>query len=191
MSSADRLTADNIRDRMIRGERFQWSEVLLWISSQDIELMGAAFQALTAVTPVVEGDIDEVACEVFLAEYCLRRMADDAGAPSAKIFEMPPYLAANALANWYRRMRTEGASKTHPTLQRVRVGLKHLYLSGDMKQKQRVVHGTLEHIFENPLCRSDFSDWSSEPELVGAVEAAKEWGEEHRQDDPDDEPVRS
>src|SRR5580658_4475933 len=57
--------AQAIRDGMMRGDRFSWSEVSSWIESGDIELAGAAFEALMSKEPVVDGDVDHACAERF------------------------------------------------------------------------------------------------------------------------------
>ena len=54
---------------MMRGDRFSWNEVSLWIESGDIELMGAAFEALMSKKPIVDGDIDHARAERFVVGY--------------------------------------------------------------------------------------------------------------------------
>jgi len=49
----------SIRDRMMRRERMSWDEVLSWAQSENVELMGAAYDALLA-SDRIDGVIDSV-----------------------------------------------------------------------------------------------------------------------------------
>jgi hypothetical protein len=168
---------------MLAGERFSWNEVTSWMATGDIELQGAAYQALMAQPSVIDGTVDGDVANAFLAEYFIRCM--DAGkGEQARVFELVPVLAANSLAGLYRALRREvGASASHPILRRTRDELRRMYLEGDPTLQSRIVHGTLEHIFESMLSRADFQDWSSEQSLAEAYREAAEWGNAHLEDD--------
>jgi len=172
--------AEAIRDRMMRGERFSSREVEQWTHSPDIEVRGAAFQALTSTTPVVDGPLDERTMEEFIVRYLIARMETEQQFPS--MFELPPYLAANTLASWYRQIRDQRASGDHASLRQARGELKRLYATGSEKQRRCVVDGALEHIFESPSCRRDFDDWSEDPQLLDALREADEWANDQQPD---------
>jgi hypothetical protein len=160
-----------IRDRMGRGERMSWEEVRSWARSGDVELMGAAFDALES-SELIDGDIDGVEADRFLITYLVLVM-EDRGVAS-EVFEMPPYIAGHELAHLYKHWRGR-ESPPDDGLKHIRGELSRLYLSGDEKQRRRVVDGVLEHIFEDPSCRADFELWRDDPVLGRAHQEAMEW----------------
>jgi hypothetical protein len=167
---------------MINLERFRWDEVATWIDSEDIELQGAAFQVLASKRRAVDGQIDQVRVETFFVQYLIRCMKVDVA--SGKVFEMLPYLAARSLSNLYCRLCEDDPIGAQATLARIREELEHLYLEGDAKQKERVVNGALEHIFEDAVCRKDFQNWAEHPDLSPAFKAAAEWADDHPKGSP-------
>ena len=55
--------------------------------------------------------------------------------------------------------------------------IRRLYLDRGRLQRQRIVHGLLEHAFECPGLRSIFKSWSRHPELRKAHRDASLWGD--------------
>ena len=164
-----------IRDRMIRGERFTVDEVAAWMRSEDMDLMGAAYQVLTSATSLVGGYLEPSDVDEFLLRYLIMGMEGAGQVDTGMVFEMVPYLAANTLAEWYVRLRSEGRPKDNETLRRVRDELARVCTEGSQDQCQRVINGALEHILETPLCRADFNDWLEDGRLAHALRAASEW----------------
>jgi hypothetical protein len=160
-----------IRDRMLRGERMSWEEVRSWAGSGDVELMGAAFQALRSGDQI-DGDIDGVEADRILVTYLIL-VVEDRGV-AAEIFQMPPYVAAHELAHFYKDWRGR-ASPPDDGLKHIRGELSRMYLSGDERQRRRVVDGVLEHIFEDPSCLADFERWRDDPVLARAHQEAMQW----------------
>lgn len=70
------LKLANIRNRMLRSERFSWSEIASWASSGDIELMGAAFQVLIAKGDNIEGDVESLCATPLLSHPPHRPLRD-------------------------------------------------------------------------------------------------------------------
>jgi hypothetical protein len=166
-------SARAIRDRMMRGDRFSWGEVSSWIESDDIELMGAAFEALMSREPVVDGDVDHACAERFLVRYLVAAL--EGRADSAEVFAIQPYIAGHELARIYKHWRSR--TRAPDVLKHARDELSRLYVTGDDAQKRRVVDGALEHIFESVPCRADFDEWKADPALAKAIEEAMEWAE--------------
>jgi hypothetical protein len=162
-----------IRDRMIRGESISWDEVVSWMQSGNVELEGAAFQALMGSERLVDGTVDPDVANEFMFRYLLSALSHE-GSP-AQIFDNEPYIAGQSIAAIYKEYRLKGAWPR--LLDSTRDELARLYVSGDAKQKARVVNGVLEHILEEPVCRGDFGGWKSHPELRQAFSEALEWSE--------------
>jgi hypothetical protein len=161
-----------VRDKMLRGERLSWEEVASWARSGNVELMGAAFQALTSIADNIDGDIDGVEAERFIVTYLILVIEGRGG--TADVFQMQPYLAAHEIARLYKNWRGQ-ALPPEDTLKYVRNELFRLYVSGDEKQRRRIVDGAIEHIFEETSCRTDFGDWKDSPIAAKAIEEAMEW----------------
>lgn len=175
-----RGTPEAIQERMISSERFEWTEVAGWIASDNAELNGAAFAALTASPPIVDGDVDPDLANGFLRDYLLLCIGNEERLRRAVIFEPPsPHIAAHSLSNWYRGLRAQGIPHTDEKLRRTREELKQLYLYGDDEQKRCIINGALEHIFESMRCRADFQDWEEDPNLNVAIMQAEEWADDH------------
>lgn len=137
-------TAAAIQRRMIDRERFRADEVVSWMHSNDAELMGAAFQVVTSASSLVDGYLEKSIVEEFLARYLVMGMGGSTRIRAATIFEIGPYLAANTLARWCVRLRSEGRSEVDPVLRRLRDELARVYFAGDTKQRERVINGALE-----------------------------------------------
>src|SRR5580658_928614 len=165
--------AQAIRDGMMRGDRFSWSEVSSWIESGDIELAGAAFEALMSRNPIVDGDVDHASAERFLVRYLVAAL--EGRADSAEVFPIQRHIAGHELARIYKHWRSR--TRAPDVLKHARDELVRLYVGGDAAQKRRVVDGALEHIFESLPCRADFEAWKAEPALAKAIEEAVEWAE--------------
>jgi hypothetical protein len=161
---------------MMRGDRFRWGEISSWIESGDIELMGAAFEALMSPDPIVDRDVDHACAERFLVRYLVAAL--EGHADSAEVFAMQPYIAGHELARIYEHWRSR--TRSPDALRHARDELARLYVAGDDSQKRRVVDGALEHIFESVPCRADFEAWKTEPALAKAIEEAMEWAESRR-----------
>jgi hypothetical protein len=158
---------------MMRGDRFSWGEISSWIDNGDIELMGAAFEALMSKEPIVDGDVDHACAERFLVRYLVAGL--EGRADSAEVFAIQPYIAGHELARIYKHWRSR--ARPPDALKHARDELARLYVAGDDAQKRRVVDGALEHIFESLPCRADFDDWKAKPVLAAAIEEAMEWAE--------------
>jgi hypothetical protein len=170
--------ARTILKRMTRGERFSWAEVSTWIENGDVELRGAAFEALTSKQRAVDGDIQWARADAFLVEYLISAM--QGATASAVTFPMLPYLAAHALAHLYKHARSRMPPR-ESVLRPIRAELARLYLSGDESQRRCVVDGALEHIFESVTCRPDFDGWKADPLLAVAAQEAAEWADSQPQ----------
>lgn len=163
-----------ILDRLRRGEFISWAEFTSWMQSGDVDLEGAAFEALACSPTRVVGDIDADVANEFFFRYLLASLSQQR--PPAQVFEGPlPYIAAYEVAARYKELRLHGGFPR--LLESVRDELARLYVSGDADVKDRVVNGALEHILEEPVCREDFKGWKLKPELSQAIAAALEWSE--------------
>jgi hypothetical protein len=169
-----RELAEAVRDRMLRDERMSWQEVASWARSGDIELMGAAYDALMSTTGI-EGNVDGPEAERFLVTYLLA--AIEGKMERAEVFVIQPYIAAHELVHLYRHWRGR-SPRPADQLRTIREALARLYLAGGEQQRRRVVDGFLEHVFEEPACRPDFDGWKSDAQLAVAVEEAMEWARE-------------
>ena len=166
-----------IQIRMVRGERFSVRELLSWMSSEDPDALGAAFQALYA-RDSIDGAVDSQTANQFLVRYLVATMRRETS--SAEMFSMQPYVAAHELARLYKYWRRAVPSDDR-NLQRVRAELAELYVSGDELTRKVLVDGALEHIFEQRDCRADFADWALNERLRAAFDEALVWGMNHEE----------
>jgi hypothetical protein len=81
-----------------------WGEISSWIESGDIELMGAAFEALMSRSPIVDGDVDHACAERFLVRHLIGAL--EGRADSAEVFAIQPYIAGHELARIYKHWRS-------------------------------------------------------------------------------------
>lgn len=163
-------------ERLHRGEFISWDESVSWMQSGDAELEAVAFEALTTSPTRVVGNIDGDVANAFFFRYLLASISRQ-GPPVPILGAAPlPYVDAYEIAARYKELRLQGAF-LH-LLRDVRDELARLYVSGDADVKDRVVHGALEHILEEPLCRLDFEGWKLDPELGRALSEALEWSEQ-------------
>jgi hypothetical protein len=158
-----------IRDRMTRGDSIAWDEVVAWMQSGDIELEGAAFNALMESASGVVGDVDADVANEFIFSYLLGALSAR-GTPTP-IFGMEPHIAGQCIADIYKHHRLQGSSLRQ--LANTRDALAVLYVSG----KASVVESVLEHILEEPECRRDFDGWKNHPMLRRVYTQALEGSE--------------
>ena len=166
------MRALDIYNRILQGTRLHWSEIAAWGGSDDIELRGAAFQALTAETAIIEGAVDRDEANSIIIEYLFDFLSGNAGEPT--FFKMQPYVAGHSLARMYQALRGQ-EPRPEATLTYIRERLVQQYLQGNERQKRLVVDGALEHIFEEVVCREDFATWKEHPELGTAFAEALDW----------------
>ena len=179
MVERDRVR-DAIAKRMMEGAPFDSGEVLQWMNSDDVELRGAACVILMSENVVVRGELEPERVESFIVDYHVARMREAGKPVETRFFDTTlPFPAAHTLALLYKQRFEEGPrGRFVGTMRRIREELRRLYLEGDEVQKECVVCGALEHIFENTACREDFTSWFSEPSLAPAMRSAAEWADQ-------------
>lgn len=159
-----------IEARIQAGARIREPELREWMRSTDLETAGAVMVLFDQYRSLLEAlPPQEEVVDFYLAFFrrCLREDPRGEYAPSR-------YLAAHALVNWYRRMRAD-PQVAPDVLARARRMLREEYEQGDQPEKECIVRGALEHLFEDPAVREEFSDWRTEPALRIAYEEALRW----------------
>jgi hypothetical protein len=146
--------------------------VRLWMQSDDIEALGAAYAFVTdprhyaRIRPPLSC-ADYYPFVMDYSERCLRENPSGDWADSR-------YIAGRQLATWFAEF-WDDQSVPRSTVGEIKRRLAELYKAGDDELRTCIVNATLEHIFERRDLREFFGDWPSEADLRVAYEQAMEW----------------
>lgn len=146
-------------------------EVRRWMSSEDVEVLGATYELLTntrhapRISPALAFD-DVFAFLLRYYEICLTRDAEGEWADGR-------YSAGGELVRIFVSFWDNGKDKHY--FQTIKSLLKRLYLAGDAELKKCIEHAIIEHLFEREAIREFFSDWRDNPQLRPAYEEAMLW----------------
>jgi hypothetical protein len=141
-----------------------------WIETGDIETWGTVAWLIKGWPHLVEASVSQQTIADFLVEYYRRCIVESPN----NDYSDSRYTAAHALAAWYKALR-KTVHENHKLLGTLRKVLEDLYLCPDEKVRLAVVHGVLEHVFEDPDCIPDFQGWKHTAVLRSAYEEAIQW----------------
>jgi hypothetical protein len=142
--------------------------------TSDLELWAATYQVLGRgfyrIKP--EPDMDET-CS-FMTCYLLRCVHENVSSdalPSG--FEAASDLAA-CLKHWASKL-----PETQPVLFEAAQKITNAYLRADDRERDRLLHGTLEHALVTAAVRPYFQRWSRDPVLGEPWQLAMKWAVAH------------
>jgi hypothetical protein len=149
------------------------SEVRLWMSSSDPEVLGATYSLLMneklaqRVTPSLS--FDEVfAFLLRYYEFCLRE--DPHGERIDGRFTAGSDFVRVFVSYWDERLDKKYFEEMKSLLRR-------LYLEGPVELQDSIEQAIVEHLFEREDIRDFFSDWRDDPRLKPAYDAGVLWVE--------------
>ena len=157
-------------------------QVMRWLASDDLEVMGAAAYLIT-YSPYwerIEPPLWSQEMEDFLFRYyecCLEEDPQMEWADSR-------YQAAASIYDWFKAVPDEACLEGQMFLVRLKDWLARAYVEGSDEVRTAIVAGALEHIFEEPRWRDFFSDWFADPVLASACRTAMEWAVAHERATP-------
>jgi hypothetical protein len=142
-------------------------EVRLWLSSTEIEILGAAYSFImtprfsSGITPPLTlSDYKD-----FLLTYYERCFRED---PQSE-WASSRYSAGWDLANWIHSLWEQGHKDVVGEL---KAWLAEVYREGDPSLRECIINATLEHVFSSRAIAKFFQDWSRDPVLEPAYRAA-------------------
>lgn len=152
-------------------------DVRRWIDSGDLLVWSAVYELITgAAFERIQPDFDESID--FMRRYLLRCIEEN---PAPGELLHGGYEAAWELAAVLKEWRRRGG-KAGDAVRGVAIDLEKLHRRADSATKNRVLCGVLEHAFEDPALRRQFSNWErGEAELRDAYKLAVEWGVAHEE----------
>jgi len=140
-------------------------KVVLWMRSEDIQVLGAVFKLLhtrrcySRIDPPLEFT-DYHRFHLLYYEECIVHEPDGDWADSR-------YLAAHSLVNWFKGLWLD-QSVDRECLRELKRVLEKLYRVGNEDIKTCVVVGVLEHLFEEKAIKRFFTDWAFADDLRAA-----------------------
>jgi len=152
------------------GQRLQWSDLVRWMQSDEIETLGAVFMLLHEHADRIETMPPMDMAINFCSHYFRRCLVEN---PSGDYADSR-YTAAYTLESWYKALRRD-RRVPRKFLRQVREMLREVYEQGDEDIRTCIVHGALEHLFEAPEIVKEFADWKQNPSLRKAYGEALEW----------------
>ena len=146
------------------------NDVQRWMESTDIETLGFTHHLLSDTRFRVEPPISVAEYVRFTKRYyerCLRENPDGE-------WSSPSYIAGGELVNIFASLWRD-SSVPRPILEDLKSWLGELYKQGDTKLRKCLIHGTLEHLFEQEVIRKFFDDWIDDRVLSVAHSEASQW----------------
>lgn len=150
-------------------------DVLSWLQSSDLEVLGAAAYVLTCGDTYerIEPSITGEELEQFLFPIYERSLRED---PNGE-FALSRYEAARELIGWFTAVPMDEALEDQSFLLHLKDWMERVYKHGNQDVRDAITCGALEHILEEPRWRGFFADWRDDDELRDAYEHAIEWAE--------------
>ncbi|MEA2695149.1 MAG: hypothetical protein QOJ16_4536 [Acidobacteriota bacterium] len=142
-------------------------QVRHWLSSSDIEVMGAAYSFIMKPR-FYRGIVPPLTLEeykLFLLKYYERCFREDPVSDWAS----SRYSAGWDLANWLEDLWKQGHQDV---VREVKEWLAALYQDADPSLRECIVNATLEHVLSNRGIARLFNDWTLDPVLKAAYEDA-------------------
>jgi hypothetical protein len=174
------MNKEDIFDKVIElvqhpsGKTVSADEVQSWMRHPDIEVQGAAYQLLRKLgdVPVIVPSVaanDRVAFFRAYLERCFREDAEGDWTYSR-------YSTCWEIAGWMAAL-FENLAENSGVVAGLKDWLASAYLNGTVDERDALLNGALEHLFERPAIRGYFSDWASKPGLSQAYADACLWAD--------------
>lgn len=150
------------------------TRVLAWFESSDRNVLGAATDAILKnwdyIQPsLTQRDLGGVPMKNFLVSL-------DGDNDELSVYAYTCHEAARVFCDWTLEAYSESSGQMAE--EHVRVAkqlLAEKYRAGDERQRNCIVAGALEHIFEIEEMRGFFADWKNDPTLANAYKESEAW----------------
>ncbi len=145
---------------------------------RDIEVQGAVFYLITEPqhSARVRPKLTFQDYRKFVLDYLGRCVMED---PQSEWADSR-WEACYDLGKWFSVLWSD-QSVDRSALDDFKSVIQKLYLAGDLKTRQAIINGTLEHLFEEPSVRDFFAGWRVTPELQKAFDEAAKWSKKRGQ----------
>jgi hypothetical protein len=141
----------------------------------DVEVQGAAYQLLRKVgdAPVIVPSIPADERVTFYRTFLERCFREDVEGE----WTYSRYSTCWEIAAWMAAL-FEKPAENSGVLAGLKQWLACRYLHGTADERDALLNGTLEHLFERPEIRDYFRDWATEPALSQAYADACLWSDQ-------------
>jgi hypothetical protein len=162
-----------------RHDKIPKAEVLAWMQSADIEVLGAIYRYLDnpLYSSRIEPSLSFDDVYRFILRYYERCFCEN---PTTSKWTNTRYEVGRDLVRWFNSM-WQTVAVPRARLARIKHWLAELYKSGDDELRTCIVNATLEHLFEKPDIAEYFKDWQEDPLLAKAYADALLWSQEEGQ----------
>jgi hypothetical protein len=172
MKSSQNQEIRQIEKQVESGQCIQESDIIRWMQSDNIEILGAVFVIFDQYADRIESMPPINIVINFYIRYFCRCLIEN---PSGN-YAHSQYTAAHSLASWYKALRKDRLVPKS-VLRTVKDVIIDTYKQGDEEVRRCIVHGVLEHLFEDSKIIKDFAYWKQDPTLRKAYTEAMKWAE--------------
>src|SRR5215831_10451737 len=158
MMDRDRIIAE-IRELAAKpGGEIARERLRAWMSNENPEVRHAVYGLLRGHSVHVSPALDRDECFRFFQDHLSRALKAAGGSNSA----LTRHGAAWEIAGWMAGLfRQQSGDKE--VLVRLRDWIESMYLNGSADDRETLVNGALEHLFEDSKIRKFFSGWKKDP----------------------------
>lgn len=151
------------------------SLVLDWTKSDDILVLGALYKLTDKDYFRIKPELGTQVTYDLILKYLTRCMLDN---PESSDLILSGYEAAWTLASWFKQLCAQRPT-TDQILKTIVSTLGAMYEKGDPAVQDRILNGTLEHIFEQEEAVNLFTSWQTDPVLKLPYTQALQWGQDY------------
>ena len=169
----DVLRIIQILDFRRQPEAIQKKHVQRWFESSDADVVGAGVDAILRNWECIEPSLTRRELGDLLAinfRLSLRKPVENVSHYAYTCHE-----AARELSAWIVAAQASGDLEAQNCLRFAKDFLTHEYRTADTKQRNCILAGALEHMFEFDGLRELFSDWAEDPLLSDPFSKAEAW----------------
>ena len=168
-------TADEIRARIARRDRFSYAEIAGFIADEsDLDVWSAVYLALGESFRRIKPEPGmEMTCS-FIMRYLLRCIREDPSHEHVPFGHEAATDLAECLKLWASKL-----PETEPVLEWAARDIAQELTGGDARVRDTILNGMLEHALESARVRPFFEHWRNDPILGDAWRLAMEWAVAH------------
>jgi hypothetical protein len=169
-------TTMEVLEALQSSETIPREDVRRWMKDDDLETLALVYdltnKAWSRITPELSGD-EQCA---FMTQYLIECITIDRKDGD---YVHSGFEAAWEFAAWLKHLDHIGASDS--IIRRALSYLESAYRRSDLKTRNRIETGAVEHILERKPLRKYFEHWAQDPELEPAHRLCLEWGQAHEE----------
>ncbi|MCP4344847.1 MAG: hypothetical protein GY795_04890 [Desulfobacterales bacterium] len=145
-------------------------EMISWMESDNIEILGSIFYILDQRNNLIESFPPMEKTIKFYIHYFRRCLIENPQSDWAD----NRYIAAYNLMRLYKALRKDNCVPL-TFLEDIRAMIIDVYKTGNKEVKESIIGGILEHLFEDKDIQLEFDEWKNDSELSKAYFKALEW----------------